>query len=96
MRGALRELRIGEASIQPGALQGRISLMKNRLMSSASFLDAAKDDTDELVGRAWKKYEEHLCARAHARLRRPAPARARARDTRTRRCAPGSSSASAT
>ncbi|MBI5364345.1 MAG: UvrD-helicase domain-containing protein [Planctomycetes bacterium] len=60
VKGALRELRIGEASIQPSVLQGRISLMKNKLMSSDGFLASAADDQDELVGRAWKMYEEHL------------------------------------
>ncbi|MFO1010870.1 MAG: UvrD-helicase domain-containing protein [Planctomycetota bacterium] len=60
VKGALRELRIGEASIQPSVLQGKISLMKNKLMSSESFLSTAADDQDELVGRAWKMYEEHL------------------------------------
>src|SRR5262245_57009720 len=37
VKGALRELRVGEATIQPSALQGRISLMKNRLQSSEGF-----------------------------------------------------------
>ena len=60
VKGALRELRIGEASIQPGALQGRISLMKNKLMSSDGMLAKAVDEQEELVARAWKKYEEHL------------------------------------
>jgi DNA helicase-2/ATP-dependent DNA helicase PcrA len=60
MKGALRELRIPEASIQPGALQGRISLLKSKGLSSDQFLAKAADDHDELVGRAWKKYEEHL------------------------------------
>src|SRR5262245_54462932 len=60
VKGALRELRIGEASLQPSALQGRISLMKNRLESSDALLAKAADETEELVARAWKKYEEHL------------------------------------
>ncbi len=60
LKGALRELRIGEASIQPSVLHGRISLMKNRLVSSETFLSSAADDQEELIGRAWKMYEEHL------------------------------------
>jgi DNA helicase-2/ATP-dependent DNA helicase PcrA len=60
MKGALRELRIPEASIQPGALQSKISLLKNKGLSSAEFLAKAADDRDELIGRAWQKYEEHL------------------------------------
>jgi DNA helicase-2/ATP-dependent DNA helicase PcrA len=65
LRGALRELRIGEAGIQPSVLQAKISLAKNRLMESGAFLEAAKDDLDELVGRAWRMYDEHL-ARARS------------------------------
>jgi DNA helicase II / ATP-dependent DNA helicase PcrA len=60
LKGALRELRIGEARMQPSVLQARISLAKNRLVASDAFLDAAKDDESELVGRAWKMYDEHL------------------------------------
>ncbi len=60
LKGALRELRIGEAAIQPSALQAKISLLKNRLVTSAQFLETAADDRDELVGRAWQRYEEHL------------------------------------
>ncbi|MDZ4773526.1 MAG: UvrD-helicase domain-containing protein [Planctomycetota bacterium] len=60
MKGALRELRIAEASIQPGALQSKISLLKNKGLTSADFLAKAADDRDELIGRAWQKYEEHL------------------------------------
>jgi DNA helicase II / ATP-dependent DNA helicase PcrA len=59
-RGALRELRIPEASLQPSALQARVSLYKNKLMESGGFLEQAADDTDELVGRAWQRYEEQL------------------------------------
>src|SRR4029079_10470933 len=65
LKAALRELRIGEARMQPSVLQARISLAKNRLMESGAFLDGAKDDQDELVGRAWKMYDEHL-ARARS------------------------------
>jgi superfamily I DNA/RNA helicase len=65
LKGALRELRIGEARIQPSVLQARISLAKNRLIARDAFLDGAKDDQDELVGRAWKMYDEHL-ARARS------------------------------
>jgi|694.fasta_scaffold00965_6 DNA helicase-2/ATP-dependent DNA helicase PcrA len=59
-RGALRELRIGDATLQPAALQARISLLKNRLATPESVLAGAGDDRDELVGRAWAKYQEHL------------------------------------
>jgi DNA helicase-2/ATP-dependent DNA helicase PcrA len=65
LKSALRELRIGEAKIKPSALQARISLAKNRSLASDAMLEVAKDDLDELVARAWKKYDEHL-ARARA------------------------------
>ena len=59
-RGALRELRVPEASLQPAALQAKVSLFKNQLVHSEGFLEKAADDTEELVGRAWQRYEEHL------------------------------------
>ena len=59
-KGALRELRVPETTIQAGALQSRISLFKNRLVDPEGFLGQAADDTDELVGRAWRRYEETL------------------------------------
>ncbi|MBM3976699.1 MAG: AAA family ATPase [Planctomycetes bacterium] len=60
IKGALRELRIGEAVMQPSALHAKISLAKNRLETSADLLKQAADDEDELVARAWQKYDEHL------------------------------------
>lgn len=60
MKGALRELHIPETSIQPGALQSVISLQKNRLVKPLEFLDRACSDREELIGRAWKRYEEQL------------------------------------
>jgi DNA helicase-2/ATP-dependent DNA helicase PcrA len=65
LKGALRELRVGEAKIKPSALQARISLAKNRSVASETALEGARDDLDELVARAWKKYDEHL-ARARS------------------------------
>jgi DNA helicase-2/ATP-dependent DNA helicase PcrA len=65
LRGALRELRIPEAAMAPAALHGRISLLKNQGQSADAFLEAAADPRDELIGRAWKRYDEHL-ARARS------------------------------
>jgi DNA helicase-2/ATP-dependent DNA helicase PcrA len=59
-RAALRELRVGTTTMQPGALQARISLAKNRLETPEALLERPGDDRDELVGRAWQKYEEQL------------------------------------
>jgi DNA helicase-2/ATP-dependent DNA helicase PcrA len=60
IKSALRELRVGEAVIQPSALQAKISLAKNQLLDAETLLKQAGDDKDELVGRAWLKYDEHL------------------------------------
>jgi len=49
VKGALRELRIPEAKLNPGALQARISLAKNRLLGPETFLEQAADDVDELI-----------------------------------------------
>jgi ATP-dependent DNA helicase UvrD/PcrA len=60
LKAALRELRISETSIQPAALQSQISLHKNRLVGVEQYLARAADDREELIGRAWKRYDEHL------------------------------------
>ena len=60
VRGVLRDLRIGDASMQPAVLQSRISLLKNKLVDPESFLAKASGDEDELVGRAYQRYDEHL------------------------------------
>jgi len=59
-KSALRELCIPEAKIHPRALQSQISLMKNRLITSEACLKQAVDDQDELVGRAYEKYNAQL------------------------------------
>ena len=60
VRSVLRELRVAEARIRPSALQSRISLLKNKLEDPAQFLGTATCDEDELVGRAWKRYDASL------------------------------------
>jgi DNA helicase-2/ATP-dependent DNA helicase PcrA len=60
LRGVLRELRVGSSTVQPAALQSRISLMKNRLVDPDEFLAKAASDEDELLGRAYKQYDEQL------------------------------------
>ncbi|MBK7642360.1 MAG: UvrD-helicase domain-containing protein [Planctomycetes bacterium] len=59
-RAALRELRVGNTVMQPGTLQARISLAKNRLETPESLLAKPGDEKDELVARGWQKYEEQL------------------------------------
>ena len=60
IRSSMREVTVGEVSLQPGAVLSRISLAKNRLESSESLLDQAADDTEEYIGRVWRRYEEQL------------------------------------
>jgi len=60
VKGALRELCIPEKALHPRAIHARISLLKNSLISAGTFLDGAADDDDEIVGRVYVKYEEHL------------------------------------
>ncbi len=60
VRGVLRDLRIGDASMQPAQLQSKISLMKNKLVDAEQFLAKATNDEDELIGRAYQRYDEHL------------------------------------
>ncbi len=60
LRSALREVSVGEVKMQPSQVLSRISLMKNRLTANDSFLENAKDDDDELVGRVWERYEAQL------------------------------------
>ncbi|MFT5286794.1 MAG: DNA helicase-2/ATP-dependent DNA helicase PcrA [Planctomycetota bacterium] len=60
LKGALRELRIAEATIQPRELSSIISLAKNRAQTPEDYLDAGGGDRDELIGRAWKRYDERL------------------------------------
>jgi len=60
VKGALRELRIPEASVHPRAALSKISLFKNRLVAPVQALAEAEDDYDELVARAYRSYNDHL------------------------------------
>ena len=60
LKGALRELRIPEASLAPADLHSRISLLKNKGVSQQMLAEKAADPKDELTAAAWGKYEEHL------------------------------------
>ena len=59
-RGALREMRVPEASLSPRDFIGRVSLAKNQLQNSDGLLAQASDDKEELVGRAWQRYDDRL------------------------------------
>jgi len=60
VKGALREMRIPEASVHPRAALSKISLFKNRLIAPVQALAEADDDYEELVARAYRAYNEHL------------------------------------
>jgi superfamily I DNA/RNA helicase len=57
VKGALRELRVPDTALHPNAAKSRISLLKNRM---ATWEEAGTSDRDELVARAWRRYDEHL------------------------------------
>ncbi len=60
IRGVLREIRIGDASMKPSAILSRISLAKNRLLSPKALLEAADSERDELVAHVWERYDAQL------------------------------------
>jgi DNA helicase-2/ATP-dependent DNA helicase PcrA len=60
LKGALRELRVAETAIHPGALQSQISLMKSRLVSPVEAMKAAEGRRELLVARSYAKYDECL------------------------------------
>jgi DNA helicase-2/ATP-dependent DNA helicase PcrA len=60
MKNALRELRIPETTMHPKACISRVSLLKNKLVTPEQFLKKAVDDEDELVGRAYRRYNDAL------------------------------------
>src|SRR5258706_11606098 len=60
VKGALREMRIPQASVHPRAALSKISLFKNKLVAPVQALAEAEDDYDELVARTFRAYNEHL------------------------------------
>ncbi|MDA0668085.1 MAG: UvrD-helicase domain-containing protein [Planctomycetota bacterium] len=60
IKGALRELLIAEADINPRAAQSKISLYKNSLITPDQALDAAADEWEISVAHIFAKYEKHL------------------------------------
>ena len=60
MKSALRELAIAEARLKPQDAISRMSLAKNKLQTPESMLAGAGSDEDELLARAWQKYQEAL------------------------------------
>ena len=60
LRAAMREVRVDGAAMQPSQMLSRISLLKSRLATPESALEAATDDREELVAHVWKRYDEQL------------------------------------
>ena len=60
IKRALHELNIADTALNPRVAQSRISLLKNRMQDPEAFLESASDDQEELLGRAWRRYEQHL------------------------------------
>jgi DNA helicase-2/ATP-dependent DNA helicase PcrA len=60
MKGALREMRIAEATVHPRAALSKISLFKSKLVTPVQALAEAEDDWEELVARAYRSYNDHL------------------------------------
>jgi DNA helicase II / ATP-dependent DNA helicase PcrA len=60
VRAALRELRVGEEKMKPSTALSRISLWKNQLVTPDQAAAMEGDDQDELVARAYRKYEASL------------------------------------
>ncbi|MHC4955166.1 MAG: ATP-dependent helicase [Planctomycetota bacterium] len=55
VKGAMRDLHIPEQRMNPRAMQAQISLAKNRLQTPDEVAE-----WDELIGRTYQKYNEHL------------------------------------
>ena len=64
----LRELHVSDSAIQPAVLQSRISLLKSKLVTPEEYLKQKGDEQDDLVARAYERYEEFL-----SRIRAAAP-----------------------
>ena len=64
VRRALSELDVGGLKLEPRAAHAQISLFKNKMMGADEALEGASDDAEELVGRAYRRYEQTLRASA--------------------------------
>ncbi len=60
VKQVLRELHVPEKSVDPRALQARISLLKNRLVTPEQALERARDDEEEVTARAYAAYQAWL------------------------------------
>jgi len=60
VRGVQRELHGTASPLKPGALLGRISMLKSRRVSARAAEDAATDEFERFVARAYARYDEAL------------------------------------
>lgn len=60
IRGALREAGINDLSVKPRAIQGQISLLKNKLITPDQARRAARDDAEELLADVFEAYQDWL------------------------------------
>ncbi|MFT5197602.1 MAG: DNA helicase-2/ATP-dependent DNA helicase PcrA [Planctomycetota bacterium] len=60
IKAALRELHIPEARLKPRDVLSRISLAKNKLLTPEKLLDGPGADEEELVAKAWMRYQASL------------------------------------
>jgi superfamily I DNA/RNA helicase len=60
LRSLMREIRMGDFKMQPGAVLSQISLMKNRMHEPEGALEKADDDKEEFIARVWEKYDRQL------------------------------------
>ena len=60
VKSAMRELRVHETTMHPGAVLARVSLSKNRMETAESFLAQGTGSRDQLVGSVWQRYRDLL------------------------------------
>ncbi len=60
LKGVLRELRIPEQALPPGAALAKISLSKNRLETPADRAAAATSEEEAVLARIYERYDEAL------------------------------------
>ncbi len=60
IKSVLRDLRVTDTALHPSKALSKISLLKNKLITAEAALDAASDDTEDLVARTYARYDEHL------------------------------------
>ena len=60
LRGAMREVNVASATMQPAQVLSKISLWKSQMVTPAAALESASDDREELAAHVWKRYDEQL------------------------------------